>query len=268
MMQISKKLTGLAQVASASAMVLALGCGGQPAAAEHAESTAQDRSEIIGGTTDTGDDSIVAVYAVAPGATSGALCTGTVIAPTVVLTAAHCVHPDTVGTGVNFYVLTAPDLTDAAHPSPKLTVKETHYDPAFDIKNVLNGHDIAVVILDAPTTLKPIPWNGDTMATELTGQPVRLVGYGLNDSFGQKGAGIKRQVTAKLNSFDSNFVKTGGLIPWKGICSGDSGGPVLMKVGGVEKVVGVNSFGILYCLSESSSTRVDTYKSFIQTYVH
>jgi hypothetical protein len=173
-----------------------------------------------------------------------------------------------VGKGVNFYVLTAPDLTDKAHPSPKLAVKETHYDPAFDPKNVLSGHDIAVVVLDKPTTIKPIPWNGDALADGLKGQPVRLVGYGLNDSFGQKGAGIKRQVTAQLNGFDGNFVKTGSLIPWKGICSGDSGGPVLMKLGGVEKVVGVNSFGVIFCLAESNSTRVDTYKSFIKTYLH
>jgi len=243
-----------------------LGCGGQ-ALDPSIEPVGQERGEIIGGTNDTGDEAVVAVYAIAPGADKGALCSGTVISPTVVLTAAHCVSPATVGTGVDFFVLTAADLTDKAHPSPKLAVKETHFDPAFDIKNVLNGHDVAVVILAAPTTIKPIAWNGDAMPAGLTGQPARLVGYGLNDSFGQKGAGIKRQVTAKLNSFDGNFVKTGSLVPWKGICSGDSGGPVLMKFGAVEKVVGVNSFGIIYCLSESSSTRVDTYKTFIQTYV-
>lgn len=232
------------------------------------EPTSALASPIIGGTVNTGDPAIVAVYAIKPGATAGSLCTGTIISPTVVLTAAHCVHPDTVGTGNEFSVLTAPDITDKAHPSPKLKVKEVHYDTAFDIKNVLNGHDVAVVILESPTTIPPIPWNGAALDPSLTGQPARLVGYGLSDSFGQKGAGIKRQVTVKLNSFDGNFVKTGSLLPWKGICSGDSGGPVLMKVGGVEKVVGVNSFGIIYCLSESASTRLDTYKSFVEGFLH
>ena len=231
------------------------------------EPTASEQDAIIGGVADTGDPSIVALYGVVPGADKGALCTATVISPTVVLTAAHCVHPDTAGKDAVFSVLTAPDLTDKTHPSPRLKVKEVHYDPAFDLKNVLNGHDIAVAILDAPTTLRPIPWNKTALPADLKGKQIRLVGYGLNDSFGQKGAGIKRQASTKLNSFDTNFVKTGTLIPWKGICSGDSGGPVLAKIGGVETVVGVNSFGILGCLFESSSTRVDTYKAFVEKYL-
>ncbi len=257
-----KKLSCLTTL---SAMLVA--CGGNGPEAEGTP-TAQEQQGIIGGVVDTGDPAVVAVYAIKPGEESGALCTGTVISPTVVLTAAHCVHPDTVGTGNTFYVLTAPDLTDPMNPSPKLAVKETHYDPDFDVNQILNGHDIAVVILDAPTTIRPIPWNAAAMNNRLVGQNARLVGYGLSNSFAQTGAGVKRQVTVPLNTFDDLFVKTGKLFPWKGICSGDSGGPVLMKINGVEKVVGVNSFGILYCLSESSSTRVDTYKAFVESFLH
>jgi hypothetical protein len=43
------------------------------------------------GNTDTGDACVVAVFAHAPGATSGSLCTGTVTGAHTVLTAAHCV---------------------------------------------------------------------------------------------------------------------------------------------------------------------------------
>jgi secreted trypsin-like serine protease len=248
-----------------AAMALA-GCGGA-VTAENPVETAQDQSEIIGGTVNTGDPAIVALYAIKDGATSGALCTATVISPTVVLTAAHCVHPDTVGTGNKFYVMTAPDITDKTHPSPKLNVKEVHYDPKFDAKLIFNGHDIAVAILETPTTITPIPWNKDPLTAAMKGQAARIVGYGLNDSFGQKGAGIKRQATVKLNNYDELFVKTGSLLPWKVICSGDSGGPVLMKLGGVEKVVGVNSFGIVFCLTEASSSRTDIYKDFVAKYL-
>lgn len=241
------------------------GCGSQGEL--DVAATAETQNPIIGGKETLGDESIVAVYGVKPGADKGSLCTGTVISPTVVLTAAHCVHPDLAGADAVFSVLTAANLTDKTKPSPRLKVKSVHYDLAFNPKNVLEGHDIAVVILDAPTTLKPIAWNKTALPAALKGQPVRLVGYGLSDSFASTGAGVKREVTVKLNGFDDKFVKTGEVIPWRGICQGDSGGPVLMKIGGVETIVGVNSFGFLFCLFEANSTRVDTYKAFIEPYL-
>lgn len=246
---------------------IGLGCGAEPGApASPAEQAiAEAQQPIIGGTPTTGDPAVVALYGIKPGADKGALCTATIISPTVVLTAAHCVDPSIVGTDLVYNVLTGNDLTDKAHPSQKLAVKETHFDPLFDHNNILNGHDIAVAILETPTTIKPIAWNSEPLDLALKGQSARIVGYGLNDGFGQKGAGVKRVATVKLNDFDDLLVKTGDLLHT--ICSGDSGGPVLMKVGGVEKVVGVNSFGIVFCLFSGNSTRVDKYASFVKSFL-
>lgn len=267
-MHLSFSLSSLARL-SLFALAATLGCGApaESPADSPEDPTAQNENAIIGGVADTGDPSIIALYAKEPDKMAGALCTATIISPTVVLTAAHCVHPDLVGAKAEFNVLTAPDLTDPSKPSPRLKVKEVHWDPLFSRLNILDGHDVAVAILESPTTLTPIAWNKNPLPTDLTGKIVRLVGYGLNDSVNKKGAGVKRQLSIKLNSFDDKFVKTGSLIPWKGICQGDSGGPVLAKIGGVETVIGVNSFGILLCLFEASSTRVDTYKSFVEKYL-
>lgn len=242
------------------------GCGAQDVLDATAPAEGVDNTETIkGGVVDTGDPAVVALYGKKPGEDKGVLCTSTVIAPKVVLMAAHCVHPDTAGTGLDFNVLLAPDLTDPNKPSPRVHVKEVHYDPMFDAKNLPGGHDIAVALLDEAVTITPIPWNRAALAQSLVGQPARIVGYGLNDGFGQKGAGIKRQATVKLNSFDNNLVKTGNF--FKGICSGDSGGPVLMKINNKETVVGVNSFGLIFCLGEGLSTRVDRYVSFVDQYL-
>lgn len=248
---------------------LTLGCGaaadGTPEDPALAATLGESQQPIIGGTPTTGDPAIVALYGIAPGADKGVLCTATIISPKVVLTAAHCVDPALAGTGLVYSVLTGNDLTDKAHPSPKLAVKETHFDPLFDHNNILNGHDIAVAILETPTTITPMAWNSAPLDASLKGQPARIVGYGLNDGLGQKGAGIKRMANVKLNDFDELLVKTGDLLHT--ICSGDSGGPVLMKIGGVEKVVGVNSFGIIFCLFSGNSTRVDKYASFVRSYL-
>lgn len=245
---------------------MALGCGAAPEATPTAEpALGEVQQPIIGGTPTTGDPAIVALYGIAPGADKGVLCTATIISPTVVLTAAHCVDPSLAGTGLVYSVLTGNDLTDKAHPSPKLAVKETHFDPQFDHNNILNGHDIAVAILETPTTIKPMAWNDAPLDATQKGKPARIVGYGLNDGLGQKGAGIKRMANVKLNDFDDLLVKTGDLLHT--ICSGDSGGPVLMKIGGVEKVVGVNSFGIIFCLFSGNSTRVDKYATFVKSYL-
>lgn len=40
-----------------------------------------------------------------------------------------------------------------------------------------------------------------------------------------------------------------------------------MNIGGVEKVVGVNSFGIIFCLFSGNSTRVDKYATFVKSYL-
>lgn len=249
--------------------VFFVGCGptavDQPAAVDDAVSV---QEPIINGTNDEGDPSIVALYGKLKGKEGGALCTGTVISPTVVLTAAHCVDPAAMqGEEIeSFTVITDWNLTDGVAEESKLAVKETHFDPQFDINNILNGHDVAVVILAQPTTLTPIPWNSKPLDTT-SRLPIRLVGYGLDDGFNQTGAGVKRQAKSKSTKIDNLFVKHGQFFIGSRICNGDSGGPVLAKINGQETVIGVNSFGFIFCLGEASSTRLDTYASFVQQYV-
>lgn len=215
---------------------------------------------IIGGTTDNGDPSVVAIFAHAPGATSGSLCTGTVISPTAVLTAAHCVAPSTVGTGQVFEVITGTTLS----LSNALKVASTTYDKAFNPNKLTAGHDIGIVKLASPTTLKPIPFNKTALSSSIVGKSVRLVGYGSN-THSNTGAGTKRTVTTTVSALNSLLIKIGSSS--KQTCHGDSGGPALMTINGVETVVGVTSYGTdsstQVCINGGYDTRVDDYVSFI-----
>src|SRR5262244_1994633 len=66
-------------------------------ATDDSAQTGTDDQSIIGGTTDNGDACVVGVFAHAAGSTSGSICTGTIIGPHTVLTAAHCVSPASIG---------------------------------------------------------------------------------------------------------------------------------------------------------------------------
>jgi secreted trypsin-like serine protease len=225
----------------------------------------QSASTIIGGTPTTDRPNVVALYAHVPDAGTGALCTAEVVSPTVVLSAAHCVHPDEVGATADFYVFTGSDLTNPATRGDVLQVSEVHWDPAWSKDNLQAGHDFSVVLLAQPTSIAPMAINRAPLDSSLQGSPVTIIGYGLNNAFQQTGAGVKRTASVSLAGWDDQFVQTGNFTT--GICNGDSGGPVIAALNGVDTIIGVNSFGFLFCAGQSNSTRPDTNLDFISQYV-
>ncbi len=250
--------------------------------------TAETQQPIIGGTADTGDPAIVALYGYYVGAMDGALCTCELIAPQVLLTAAHCVDPavdaaegvtpPTPGEKKTFLAFLGDDLNDKSQTMVNSNfhlVAETHFDPLFDIQNLTNGHDIAVAILNHPiTTITPIPYQRTKLTSRaVKGKTIRLVGYGLNDGQDTMGtsAGTKRTTTTKINSYGTKLIGFGSAT--NNTCQGDSGGPALYDEGGVETIIGVTSFGPRGCAGDGAGdfgddTRVDDYTSFIDGYVN
>lgn len=242
----------------ALALVANTGC------AADLETSVEDQA-IIGGTTDNGDPAIVALFAHAPGDPSGFLCTGTIIAPTKVLTAAHCVDPAETGPGMVFDVLYGTTL-DATHNLGP--VAATTFDPAWSADDLTGGHDIGIVTLANPTSIEPIPYNARPYTAALAAAPIRIVGYGTSNHFGG-GAGTKRTATTKVADYDDLYLHIGTLT--KANCHGDSGGPALQMIDGVETVVGVTSYGtdlstLFQCLGGGYDSRVDVYADFIASH--
>jgi secreted trypsin-like serine protease len=243
---------------------------------------AQETSEssIINGETNNGDPAVMALYAQVPGAEGGALCTTTLVSPTVLITAAHCVAAEMFEGTPKFVAISGTNIRDTATRVIR-PIKEVHWNTKFDKNAPQNGNDIAVAILEEPITdIRPIPFNTAPLTEASNGQELRITGYGLADGFeqfggggGESSAGTKRVAKTKQIGFDDLTVELGATSLFgtftgeSNICSGDSGGPVFANINGVETIVAVNSYGMIACLGSSHSTRVDKYTSFLRDYL-
>jgi MYXO-CTERM domain-containing protein len=203
---------------------------------------------ITGGAVDPGDDAVV--YA----ADDRQTCTGTMITPYVVVTAAHCLVDGYRGLSV----VVGPDASGAP-----IGVVDGLVHPLWDATSGAN--DVGVLFLAAPVTAPPLPVPTGALDAELPGAIVRLVGYG-ETAGGAGDDGIKRTGTAMVIAVRAGEIDLG---PGPSLaCVGDSGGPVLLDVGGVETLVGVVSRGDGACAVMTTAIRLDVHLAdFIDPYV-
>jgi secreted trypsin-like serine protease len=223
-------------------------------------------SPIIGGAVTTGDPAVVLLISYPADQSTFDTCTASLIAPTVLLTAAHCVdaanHP-----GYGFGVFTGPDASayaTVAALKPKLiAVQSVHAHPDYNPAPPFHA-DLAVVVLAKPLLTAPLPISRTAPTAALVGGPARIVGYG-QIQYKQYNV-IKHEaptVVAALGVEDTIVV--GDTVHRS--CIGDSGGPALVVLDGVETIVGVDSYTELSgCLEPAHYRRTDVYTAFLDQY--
>lgn len=191
-----------------------------------------------------------AVVAVAPGV--GA-CTGTLVAPDLVLTAAHCFGHGSLPP--ELVQVTLGDSTDA--PAQSLAAAAFGVHPQFCIPDEDEGcepedlHDYAWIRLDTPASIDPAALPTIVIDEALhhrlvrKGAELELVGYGTDDD-GRLGR--KRTVRSDIASFSptGHELRAGG--DGRDSCYGDSGGPAFARRDdGSSALVGVLSRGSREC---------------------
>jgi len=230
---------------------------------------------IMGGTPDSADTSVVGIYDIK----LNAICSGSLIAPDVVLTARHCVAP-VLNTDVNggiscglttfgppytpdhFIVTTRQDLFDT---SADRRVREvvTPPDTAFC------GNDVAILFLSSsivPPEAKPIVPRIDEALVPMEGYSA--IGYGaIDDSPSGTGAGMRRRRDGLFVKCVSDACPKGVNQPavtkteWlgdQGVCHGDSGGPA---VDSGARVIGVTSRGGAGCTTPITVTDLPSIRT-------
>jgi secreted trypsin-like serine protease len=239
---------------------------------------AEDRAQtsIVGGTTATTEEWPWTAFILALDSKDmGFGCTGTVVAPTLVLTAGHCIQDIVTGrrTPPSRYIVVtgSSDIRDKTVRQVSKVQRALPY-PGFNPFK-LHG-DAGLLVLAKPTTAPPITLAGPADAALLAPNvPAYIAGWGERGSRGNAKETVvlrKAQTFVQRRLYCRNHTRVYYLFYnsstqmctstpptfHTGTCHGDSGGPALaFREDGTAVQIGITSLGPANC----DATRPDVY---------
>ncbi|MBM4366329.1 MAG: trypsin-like serine protease [Deltaproteobacteria bacterium] len=196
------------------------------------------------------------------------VCTGTLVTPAAVLTAAHCLD-EVEGYDLTQVRVFSGSVWTATAPERQASRWEMHPDYSVSDDGLQIEADLGLVWLDDPYTLDGYPINADPITADDVGTAFRYVGWGSSSDIANDQGYAKRVVDIPLVDLEGEFILANDGDNGGATCGGDSGGPAFeLDEGRAVAIAAVHSFGrdddaTICAGSTSGDTRADLYLDWI-----
>ena len=176
-------------------------------------------------------------------------CSGTLVAPRSILTAAHCVDQDAAV--VRIWLGSGAEIV-----AQSFTLHPTY------VQNPSTGLDVAIVTMEEDLPRTPMPILTSREAN--LGESAIIAGWGRDQS---NIPSTLRAGTTSVSGVDNTYIQTQFSQTASSICLGDSGGPILLNQGGSWAIAGVSSAASVATCNTGTNFYVKVRHSQVTSFV-